>query len=322
MKTALVTSIGSVAADIVIKRLKQHGFRVVGCDIYPKEWIADANNVDAFYQAPYVSETEKYLSFIHEVCEKEKVQYVLPLIDLEVDLFNIRREWFEQNQIVLCISPQKALDVIRNKKVLADFISERCPYIQTIPTVMIRDVKDSPWEFPVVCKPYNGRSSQGVKYVHNQQKWDEFIRIADKEVYIVQPYIKGSIVMVEMIRQENPHKVIAIVRRELLSTAHGCGTTVYMYQDLELEEKCRKMADELGILGCVNFEFILDENGLYHFVECNPRFSAGCEFSCMSGYDCVGNHIRCFEGKEIEDYRFTHCQYIARKYEEYITRIE
>ena len=40
------------------------------------------------------------------------------------------------------------------------------------------------------------------------------------------------------------------------------------------------------------------------------------------GYDCVTNHLRCFEGREIErDDRITG-MYIARKYEEYITKVE
>ena len=37
-----------------------------------------------------------------------------------------------------------------------------------------------------------------------------------------------------------------------------------------------ELADKLNVLGDVNFEYILDKNGTYHFVECNPRFSAGC----------------------------------------------
>ena len=64
MKTALVTALGSVSGDIVIKSLKRMGMRVIGCDIYPKEWVADAYNVDVFYRAPYVSDVEKYLKFV------------------------------------------------------------------------------------------------------------------------------------------------------------------------------------------------------------------------------------------------------------------
>lgn len=322
MKTAFITSLGSVSADITIKSLKRMGFRLVGCDIYPREWVADAMNVDAFYQAPYVSEADKYLEFVHRVCEEEKVDYLLPLIDLEVDLLNHNRGWFEEHDVCLCMSPEKTLDICRNKKVLADFIDENCPCIRTIPTIRLKDIQERPWSFPLVCKPHNGRSSQGLQYIYDEAEWERFVRTADQEVYIVQPYVKGPIVMVEIVRNGRENKTVTITRREVLSTPHGCATTVYMYQDKQLEANCVELADTLGIEGSVNFEFIRDDSGEYHFVECNPRFSAGVEFSCLGGYEVIVNHMRCFMGGHIDSYTFRNNQYIARKYEEYVTKIE
>ena len=48
MRTVVVTAIGSFSADIVIKKCRENGIRIIGCDVYPGEWIADAGNVDAF----------------------------------------------------------------------------------------------------------------------------------------------------------------------------------------------------------------------------------------------------------------------------------
>lgn len=322
MKTALITSTGSVATDITTKSLKRMGFRIIGCNIYPKEWVVESCEMDAFYQAPPVADIDKYLTFVKELCIKERVNYVLPMIDYEIDLLNVNRDWFLEHGIVLCMSPKGAIDIIRNKKKLADFVQAECPRTQSIPTLVLRDIKKLEWKFPVVCKPYNGRSSQGLKYIYNQEEWDEFVITADKDLYIVEPYIDGPLVMVEVVRQINPHKVIAMTRRELISTPHGCSTTVYLYQDKALEEASKILADKLNVLGDVNFEYILDKNGIYHLVECNPRFSAGCEFSCMGGYDYIENHMKCFMGKEIEDAHFKHSMIIARKYEEYITAVD
>ena len=322
MKTALITSTGSVAADIVIKSLRRMGFKIVGCNIYPKEWIVESCEVDKFYKIPPVSDFDNYLNKIKEICLKEEIEFVLPMIDYEIDLLNLHRSWFDVNNVILCISPKKAIDIIRNKKALADFVKRECPTTMSIPTIMLRDITKIPWDFPVVCKPYNGRSSQGLKYIYNETEWDEFISMADKDIYIVEPYIEGPLVMVEVVRQDKPHKVIAMTRRELISTPHGCSTTVFVYRDEALEEATKILADKLGVLGDVNFEYILDRNGVYHLVECNPRFSAGCEFSCMGGYDYIENHIKCFMGKEIENAYFKHNMIIARKYEEYITRID
>ena len=55
MRTVVVTAIGSFSADIVIRKCRENGIRVIGCDVYPREWIADAGNVDVFYQVPYAT---------------------------------------------------------------------------------------------------------------------------------------------------------------------------------------------------------------------------------------------------------------------------
>ena len=112
MKTALITSTGSVAADITLKSLKRMGFRVIGCNIYPKEWIVESCEMDVFYQAPPVSDREYYLAFMKDLCVKEKVEYLLPMIDYEIDLLNCNREWFEEQGVTLCMSPKESLDII------------------------------------------------------------------------------------------------------------------------------------------------------------------------------------------------------------------
>lgn len=320
-KTVFLTITNAVSADIAIKSLRRMGYRLVGSDANPKEWVVGSNRVDAFYQAPLVTDHEAYLAFIKDVCVKENVSFIIPFIDIEVDLFSDNRDWFDERGIKICISPKEAISILRNKKKLADYIAKECPEITSIPTKNLRDIDELEWNFPVVCKPYNGRSSQGLRYIHNQEEWDEFRATADKDLYIVEPFIEGPIVMVEIVRQPDTHKVVAMTRRELMSTPHGLSTTVYLYQDKSLEERSKLLAEKIGIAGNVNFEYILDPKGEYHFVECNPRFSAGCEFSCFGGYDIIENHIKCFEGEEIEDYHFKHTMVIARQYEEVLTAV-
>lgn len=321
-KCALVTAIGSVAGDVVIKELKKMGFRVVGCDIYPKEWLADAGNTDAFYQVPRAGDTESYLAFLKKLCVTEGINYILPLIDVEVDALNSKRSWFDENGVILCISPEETLAVCRDKKRLEEFVNRNCPYIKTIPTVFLRDMEKPGWSFPVVCKPYNGRSSIDLHYIRDIDQWKGFVASADRDLFIVQPFIEGSRVVADVVCEGKDGRAEVVVRRELISTINGCGLSVYVYRDEELEDRCRRLAKELGIVGCVNFEFLLDASGCYHLIECNPRFSGGSEFSCLSGYNTVLNHIRCFSGEPIEKPEYGPNRYIARKYEEYVTLVE
>lgn len=318
MESSLITAIGSFAGDIVIKNLKKLGHRVIGCDIYPKEWIADAYQVNQFFQAPYAIDEMEYLEFIKKVCLCEEISYIIPLTDVEVDVFNHNRHWFEQNNVCLCMSPKETIDICRNKKSIEEFITGRFG-IQTIPTMLLSEVDSSPFQFPIVCKPIDGRSSQGLKFIKNFNEWVAFTKDIDKKRHIVQPYIEGSIITVDVVRQKDGKKAVAIARKELLRTLNGAGISVYVFKDEMLETLSKELANSLNIVGCINFEFIQDKSGIYHFLECNPRFSGGVEFSCIAGFNCVRNHISCFKGEEIDNFTMLHNQFIARKYEEFIT---
>lgn len=322
MSTVFVTSLGSVAADITIKSLKRLGHRVVGSDINPREYIADAMEVDAFYRAPYSADIENYLVFVEKVCAEQNVDYVFPMTDVDIDTFNANRERLERTGAIFCMSPKHALDIIRNKKTLAEFIDAHCPDIQTIETRKLVDCPENPFGYPVIVKPYDGRSSIGLHRIYCQNDWIAAMNeIEDPERYIVQPFVEGPIVMTEMCRNPESGKCVAVTREELLETSNYCGITVRTYQDKGLEERSKRLAAELDIRGSVNFEWILDPEGIYHFVECNPRFSAGAEFTVLAGYEVIANHLRCFQGKDIEDYTYRHQLIIARKYEEYITKV-
>lgn len=325
MNTALVTAIGSFSADIVIRNLKKQNLRVVGCDIYPKEWIANAIMVNHFEQAPYANDPDAYFAFIQQVCLREHVRYLIPLTDVEVDVLTLHRDWFASHDILLCLSPADTIGLCRDKREMARFTSG-LGFLRSIPTFASSEAElrtDAPFrEFPLICKPVNGRSSQGICRIHSDKEWHNFCSVHDMRQYIVQPCISGSVVTVDIIRQADGGHTVAIPRQEMLRTLNGAGTSVYVFTDAALQETCIRLADALGIIGCVNFEFIKDKAGNYHFIECNPRFSGGVAFSCTVGYDCVRNHIAAFCGRPIDALHPYRNQYIVKKYHEHVTCVE
>lgn len=314
--TAFVTAIGSLSAEAVICGLKKNGYKVIGGDINPRDWIANSLIVDKFYQMPLVTEIKTYLAFLAQVCEENGVGYILPLTDIEADVLNDNRERFEQNLINICLSSRKTVRICRNKFILYETLS-MYSIPKLIPTVWAVAMEQRALVFPFICKPYNGRSSQGIYRIQDKLDWEYFKNREKILDYITQPEIVGNIVTVDVIRNSDTRECIAIPRRELIRTVNGAGISVYVFENDQLESRCRCIAEALDINGCVNFEFIEREED-YYFMECNPRFSGGVAFSCFAGYDCVLNHMRCFQGEHIDQNKGIKNQYIARKYLEYI----
>ena len=215
------------------------------------------------------------------ICKKEQVEALIVLLDVELDVWNDCRELLAEQKVILCASGPEAISLCRDKRKLFLYLEDKMPGC-LIPTFSLSECSPEALSYPAVCKPYNGRSSQGLKCVGSQEQLELFLSHTDVKDYIVQPKIEGLVVTVDV---------------------------------------CRQAADALGVTGCVNFEFIEGSDGVYHMLECNPRFAGGVEFSCMAGYDCVINHLRCFTGEDIEPSDNITGMYIARKYEEYITKI-
>lgn len=308
----LVTAIGSMSAECVIKCLKAKKHFVIGCDIYPKEWHYESKICDNFVRAPYATCEDDYIQFLLDTCTRYNLNYIIPLTDLEIDVINRQRNRFDEKHIVLCMQSQEVLNIARNKYVLSQTFKND-DEVPSIRTCLLTNIPDD-FPFPCIAKPYNGRSSEGL--LRNATR-EQLKAIKNKEDYIIQEQITGSVYTVDYCRSAMTGRDVAIPRQELLRTKNGAGLTIQITPDEYLIRLASHIGNVLYINGCVNFEFILNM-GKYYLIDVNPRFSAGIAFSFLSGYDMVVNHVNCFTDTDIEEAIPLKEQIIIKKYEEII----
>ena len=308
----LITAIGSMSAECVIKCLKAKEHFVMGCDIYPEEWHYESKLCDKFIRAPYATCEDDYIQFLLYTCIRYNIGYIIPLTDLEIDVINRQRKCFDENNIILCMQTPEVLSIARNKYVLSQtFNSDN--NVPSIRTCLLTSIPDD-FPFPCIAKPYNGRSSEGLL---RNATLEQVMAIKNKEDYIIQEQITGYVYTVDYCRSAMTGRDVAIPRLELLRTKNGAGLTIQITPDENLIRLASHIGNVLDINGCVNFEFILNM-GKYYLIDVNPRFSAGIAFSFLSGYDMIINHICCFTNKDIEGQIPLKEQIIIKKYDEVI----
>lgn len=294
----------------VIKRLKADGNFVVGCDIYPGEWHYETKLCDFFFQAPFATKADEYIHFLINSCLNYRLDYIIPLTDIEIDVINDNREIFEEKGITLCMPTSDVLKIARNKyNLFKTFVDD--PLVPSVKTFFINEIPDK-FIYPCIAKPYNGRSSEGL--IRNASI-EQILAIPDKENYIVQEQLQGDIFTVDYCRSSLTGRSVSIPRVELLRTKNGAGLTVQIIDDPTLMRLASHIGNSIDINGCVNFEFI-KHNTDYYLIDINPRFSAGIAFSFMAGYDMVLNHIRCFVNGRIDDQIPIKEQILVKRYEE------
>ncbi|NLO84317.1 MAG: ATP-grasp domain-containing protein [Clostridiales bacterium] len=314
MKTTLITAVGSAAASPVIERLHMLGHRVIGCDIYPKEWNAASSEVDVFFRAELSTNEQAYLAQIMKAVKEYDVAYLIPLTDLEVDVLCSCKAAFVQMGCKLCVLDPAVSNLCRDKLLMAQELSDN-GICTTIPTFSPYDQLADDLMYPLMLKPLRGRSSQG------QVIADDFeavkAAISTRNDYIAQPYLPGDIFTVDVARDSHGN-CQTLVRHELLRTANGLGTTVQILPDHPLNETTARIAAFVDMIGVVNMEFI-ENGGAYHFLEVNPRFSGGVGFSIAAGIDFAALNLLCHEGAAIGERQAVSECIMTRKIQPIIT---
>ena len=306
----LVTAIGSMSAECVIRSLKKTNHYIFGCDIYPKDWHYETRLCDAFAKAPYSTNEIEYIGFLLEICRKNDINFIVPLTDLEIDIINRNRSNFEKEGIILCMQKDTVLKIVRNKyNLFCRF--ENDANVPSIKTFLLSEFTNE-FPFPCIVKPINGRSSEGL--IKNATL-TQIATIKEKSKFIVQEQLTGDIFTIDVCRNAESRDCIVIPRQELLRTKNGAGLTVRICDEKNLTELVRYICDELDINGCINMEFILCD-GNYYLIDINPRFSAGVAFSSIAGYDMPNNHLNCFLGKRIAPQPTINEMILIKKYQE------
>lgn len=315
MKTTLLTAVGSASAGPVCQRLQALGHRVVGCDIYPQAWNATSCEVDAFFQSVLTTDREAYLNQLADAVQREHVDFLIPLTDVEVDVLCAEKARFARLGCTVCTPDEPAVRLCRSKIDMAESL-QAAGVCQTIPTVSPYGREPKEEEFPLMLKPVNGRSSQGQVVARTLE--DYRAALSRRADYIAQPFIEGDIYTVDVAR-DLYGSAQCLVRQELLRTVNGLGTTVRILPGHPLEEICAAVAAHAGIVGVVNMEFIGNPYGFF-FLEVNPRFSGGVGFSMAAGVDFAALEMACHEGENIGPRAQAQEMILARKMEPVITQ--
>jgi carbamoyl-phosphate synthase large subunit len=285
----LITSVGSLSANHLINHLSEKN-RIIAIDIYHDKYLAlESEKIDKFIKVPEIIKEKEYLEKIIQIVENEKITFILPLTDLDVDFYSKHRSKFK-NQCI-AIPSKYALNYVRDKY---NFYRKfENSIINLIPTFLKNNVKKEELIFPAIVKPSNGRSSIDT-YLINKYEDLNYSLISDN--HIVQPYYKGNVITIDVI-SDTKGKNHYCARLEVIRTKNGAGTTVkYIKNNSILTEIVEEVIKITKIHGIFNIELLKHKNR-YYLMDINPRPSAGINFSYIFGSDMVNQLIDIYNEK-------------------------
>lgn len=230
---------------------------------------------DSHYLIPRMSSPD-YTAAIYSICEKEKIDAILPLQEDELALTSALLDQHRQADITPIVSPPQTIELCRDKYAFYQHLLKN-----NLPTLMTYrqfsdfqpDYQAGKVDFPVFIKPIRGCGSIGIHKVERIELLDALCRYSEEEM-LIQQFAEGEEYGVDLYVDLLSHKPVSIFIKKKLRMRAGETEKSVSVKDPVLFDLIRKTAATLSLSGPIDID-IFKVDGSYYISEINPRFGGG-----------------------------------------------
>ncbi|MDD3138305.1 MAG: HAD-IA family hydrolase [Lachnospiraceae bacterium] len=234
-----------------------------------------------------------YIPMLLEVCEKERIDALIPTIDTDLMLLSENQAEFEKIGTKVFISAPDKVALCRDKRYTSEFFVS-CGLKAPTP---IDDYTKYNMGFPAFIKPKDGSSSINAFKVENAEELKAKATTVDD--YIVQPFVSGKEYTVDIFC-DFAHNPIFITPRERVAVRTGEVLKTRICRDEKIKGECESLIKVFEPVGPITVQLIRDEKtGDDYYIEINPRFGGGAPLSIKAGADSAEAVIRLLKGEKI-----------------------
>lgn len=238
----------------------------------------------------------KYLPVLEKIIQKNKVNVVAPLTDLDLRSLSRHRERLAGFGCAVMVGPEETIKVCRDKRLFAQRLFHAG--MPSIRTVTLQQFLRKPF-YPCFIKPLRGSAGLGTARIDSDQELKSHMHVFGDQL-LVQEYVPGREYTVDVYRTR-AGEIKCIVPRQRLIVRSGevdQGITVY---DEELFSETRKLVSLMdGLWGVFCCQCRRPEGKPPHFFEINPRFGGGAPLSIAAGANLPKYLLQELLGLEVE----------------------
>jgi len=243
---------------------------------------------------------KNYIPSLLAICEREKVDCLIPTIDTDLLLLSEHKHSFEQIGTKVLISRTEKIKICRDKNYTADyFISLGLKSPKPFNSVgkYEAEINLGKQSFPAFIKPKDGSSSINAFRVDNL---DDLKLYADKiGDYIIQPFISGREYTIDIFCDYDGNPVYITPRERMAVRAGEVLKTRIVQDEVMIAEMQALIADYMPC-GQITVQLIQDEKtGDNYYIEINPRFGGGAPLSMKAGADSAKSVLQMLKGDKL-----------------------
>lgn len=337
--TILLTGVGGPGAPGMIKCYRNNGernVRMVGVDM--NENAAGKGLVDAFYSVPR-ARSEGFIPRLLEICEKEKVDVVVPIVTKELESFSNSVDQFAAIGTKVSVMQKDLLYAVNDKGRLLDAMQEKgMPtakyYMVETADELFSAIEALGYPKKAVCiKATDGNGSRGIRMLDTPENdYKRFFSDKPDSHYVSFEHLKtiftgreiprlmvmellpGTEYSIDAIANETGP--LAMVCRRGLKVVSSNQVECIVEKNEAVEAVCRDVIREFGLVGQFGFDLKCDANEVPYVLEINPRLTAGIVACAAAGCNLPYLEVVRLLGEEMPDYQIHYGTLMTRHWEE------
>jgi carbamoyl-phosphate synthase large subunit len=292
--TALIMCAGSMPAVGIINALKRQdeiGVRLIAADCSPLS--VGFQLADAHYTVPLAS-ASGFIDAVLEICKREGVNIVFPVIDEELLVFAQNRGRFQEEGIRVITNDPDVVALAKDKYRTFEFCKRAG--IRVPATYLPHELPEAGrLAFPLIVKPRDGRGTVGVFKARNPNELEFFLDYVSNPM--VQQFLEGPEYTIDILTdfQGHPKSVVPKLRLETKAGMQVKGRTV---KDERLIDFGLMAIEKFRLVPRGNVQCILHESELF-LIEVNPKFPASLPFTVAAGVNAPLLLLKMHAGQEV-----------------------
>ena len=299
----LVTGISGIPGYGVVDALRasKYDCNIIGVGIY--ENAAGRQWCDEFEKGPKADDPH-FISFIHDLIIKYKVDLVIPTVELEITQFMKHKKMFENLHTKFVLHDIDLYNILNDKSKTFNYFNGK---IAQIPTIVGSDDLNynnviEKLSVPFILKKSISSGSQGVVTI-NDQKDFEYWKYKFADGFICQKKIRGQEYTISVFGIQTGKYVNMIVFSRTLINGVTMGAEC-VEPDNKIIEYIDKICEIMSPIGPTNIQLIKDqESDRYLLLEVNARISASTSIRYKLGVNEPDMCIEYFLLNKIPDKR-------------------
>ncbi|KPK78104.1 MAG: hypothetical protein AMJ79_00855 [Phycisphaerae bacterium SM23_30] len=251
-------------------------------------WGADSNKHAPAFQycdnralMPKVTEPH-YIDQLIRLCQKNRIDMVVPLIDPELEVLAARHQQFDDLGIMAVVSPPQTVQITYDKYLTYQFGKENdIPVPETVTTIppAKKLLAEGRLSWPLVVKPRNGSASADITYCKNEKQLQYAFENCPNPM--IQKYLPGQEYGYDIFSDKN-YRPISVFCKLKLAMRAGETDQAVSTDNPRLIKLGLEIAQKIRLFGPMDVDVIMD-NGVPKLLEMNPRFGGGYPCSHFAG---------------------------------------